>query len=71
MMHDFYRRYYKQLEGATITKFQGMVDEDGLDPFPKFYAKAKDGTKLTLEISRDEEGNGGGFIFGLPIPEEK
>ena len=57
-------KYYKQLEGATITKFVGLTEEEHcLEPFPVFHATLKDGTKMKLEISRDPEGNGGGFIF--------
>ena len=56
--------YYKQLEGATITRFVGLIEENNcLEPFPTFEVTLKDGTKMKLEISRDEEGNGGGFVF--------
>jgi hypothetical protein len=53
------RKYYKTLEGRTIKKTG--VTRDG---FPFFVLD--DGTQC--EISRDEEGNGPGFLFGLPIP---
>ena len=67
---EFYRRYYQQLLGATIITYEGFTrDEytDG-DGFPMFKVRFKDGTYGLIEISRDEEGNGGGFIFGLPLP---
>ena len=70
-MTDYWKDYYAQLDGATIVKYLGIV-KDEIDsygkPFPLFAVVLKDGTKVQLEISQDEEGNGGGFIFGLPLP---
>jgi hypothetical protein len=54
--------YYKQLEGATILRFKG-TDSDG---FPMFLARLANGKHVELVLSQDEEGNGGGFMFGLP-----
>lgn len=54
--------YYSALNGATIIKFIG-TDEDG---FPMFLAKLSNGETVELVLSQDEEGNGGGFMFGLP-----
>ena len=71
---EFYRRYYKQLAGATILSFEGvnLSKEDvklGIGPgFPCFKVKFANGTFGLIEVSRDPEGNGGGFIFGLPSP---
>ena len=71
---EFYRRYYQQLLGATIITFEGMNRDSDSDTyhldegFPCFKLKFKDGTYGLIEISRDPEGNGGGFIFGLPFP---
>lgn len=67
---EWHRRYYQQLLGATIVTFEGLnKDEDSLDEgFPCFKIRFKDGSYGLIEISRDEEGNGGGFIFGLPLP---
>lgn len=67
-MTDFWKNYYKSLEGATITKFAGMNDAEMGDGFPAFMVRFADGTEGIIEISRDPEGNGGGFIFGLPTP---
>ena len=64
----FYTRYYKQLEGATITKFEGIIGDGYGDGFPAFQVTLANGQIVTLEISRDPEGNGGGFIFGLLQP---
>ena len=65
----FYKKYYANLEGATIVKFKGMLGEDeyGTTPFPTFVVRFKDGSLGEIEISQDEEGNGGGFIFGLTM----
>jgi len=74
MRHDnqkFWQNYYGSLEGATILKFNGFTsdDEDACNTdFPSFDVKFKDGTISKIEISQDSEGNGGGFIFGLPLP---
>jgi len=64
---EFYKRYYAQLEGVTI------VDVDGGAEFPRFTVRTKEGEEFVIEVSRDEEGNGPGFLFGLPVagePEE-
>lgn len=59
----FYRRYYGSLEGWTITKFIGMnEDHFGGTAFPQFFIRKGDQVSI-MEISQDEEGNGGGFIF--------
>ena len=63
-MNDFWKNYYSQLEGATITKFEGLADGE----FPAFTVTLKSGRVAVIEISQDPEGNGGGFIFGLPTP---
>ena len=61
-------KYYKGLEGATILSFDGLFDDDfGGDPFPTFTVRLADGDITQIQISRDPEGNGGGFIFGLNI----
>ncbi len=58
--------YYRRLEGATILLFyRGSANNDE-GSFPKFAVKLRDGEMLDIEISADEEGNHGGFIFGLP-----
>ena len=68
-MSDFYDKYYKQLDGATINYYAGMFDDELCSSaFPQFRVTLADGTSIILEVSRDEEGNGGGFLFGLPRP---
>ena len=65
----FWNSYYGSLEGATILKFIGMTeDEFGGRPFPVFQVRFANGEVGQIEISQDEEGNGGGFIFGLNLP---
>jgi hypothetical protein len=59
--------YYTQLNGAKILGFIGTInDGDGGDGFPRFMVKLASGENIFIEISQDPEGNGGGFIFGLP-----
>jgi hypothetical protein len=68
---DFWTLYYGELEGATILNFVEMrKDEFGGSHFPVFLVKFSNGSIGEIEISQDEEGNGGGFIFGLPFPSE-
>ena len=59
--------YYEQLIGATILHYEEVTDEHALDPFPVFLMKLEDGTKVQVDVSRDEEGNGGGFLFIAPV----
>ena len=67
---DFWHKYYGGLEGASILSFNGMNTEDNLgDGFPSFTVRLANGELITIEISQDPEGNGGGFIFGLSVPE--
>ena len=63
---DFYTKYYTQLVGAKITGFELVQDEyDENTLWPTFTAtKGKD--TFTLEVSKVPEGNGEGFLFGLP-----
>ena len=68
---EFWKRYYRQLEGATILRFAGMDDSDETshgDGFPSFIVKLKSGEVIGLQVSQDEEGNGGGFLFGPDLP---
>jgi len=51
--------YYKQLEGMKIHKYMGM----GTDGFPRFILKKRGYEDAQIEVSRDPEGNEGGFLF--------
>jgi|TARA_R100001510_G_C7555156_1_gene137364 hypothetical protein len=56
--------YYKQLEGYTFDKFLGVTDEDfETDGFPQFRLTKAGHETIIIEVSRDPEGNGGGFLF--------
>jgi hypothetical protein len=60
----YYKAYYGQLKGVTIEAYLGMEKDDyGNSPFPKFKIKYPNGKMGELIVSRDEEGNGGGFLF--------
>ncbi len=66
---DYFGKYYGDLVGAKILSFDGMQDDDlGGDGFPTFTVLFKSGEKGKIQVSRDPEGNGGGFIFGLAAP---
>jgi hypothetical protein len=59
--------YYSALNGAKIINFVGTdEDEFGGTGFPKFLAQLSNGEIVELVLSQDPEGNGGGFMFGLP-----
>jgi hypothetical protein len=51
--------YYKQLEGCKIQSYKGM----GEDGFPKFVLTKRGYQDIQIEVSRDPEGNDGGFLF--------
>ena len=61
-------RYYSQLVGCQINRFVIGADEDFGEDFPMFDITTQDGKQLQITIQRDEEGNGPGFIDGLPLP---
>lgn len=62
-MSDFYNNYYSQLKGYKIKSFDGMIaDELGGRSFPRFTL-TNGKNDIVIEVSRDEEGNGGGFLF--------
>ena len=68
---SFHDEYYAQLEGAFIQRYGG-INEEGFPVFEIHLAgdsRKLGSRKFTIEISGDEEGNHGGFIFGLPVPE--
>jgi len=71
----WHRLYYRALRGATITSASAELgeDEDGLtdECWPTLTATLANGDKVTLEVSQDEEGNGPGFLFGLPMPTQE
>lgn len=69
---EYYNKYYGQLVGATIES-AGVVAEDefgSVNFWPTIHIVTPDGQKLVLEVSQDPEGNGPGFLFGLPTPNQ-
>ena len=68
---EFYTKYYSQLVGATVTGFELVLDEFENETFWPTFTMTKDGETFTIEVSQDEEGNGAGFLFGLPTPNGK
>jgi hypothetical protein len=72
--NKYMNKYYSALKGAIITDTKMSEPEPGEDTdgwyesYPTLHATLQDGTEVILEISRDPEGNGPGFIFGLPVP---
>lgn len=66
---EFYQKYYSQLQGAVITAAGVTVEEDpfeGVVMWPTIHISMPNGDKFVLEVSQDPEGNGPGFLFGLP-----
>ena len=65
--------YYKQLEGFTIIKYMGIAEDPyGGDGFPRFLLQKRGYEDVMIEVSRDPEGNSGGFLFiSDPQPMEK
>jgi hypothetical protein len=64
---DFHRRYLAPLEGAKVTRVDVLEEDD--EAWPQIMVRLPDGgEEIALEISRDQEGNGPGFIGGLDWP---
>jgi hypothetical protein len=56
--------HYRQLIGFHIVGFRFERDEYGDDEgWPIYMLKNDKGEEIDLVISRDPEGNGGGFAF--------
>ncbi len=65
---EFWQEYYGQLKGAVVLDV-GIVEEDNYgmeEHWPCFIVKLMNGKTIQIELSSDEEGNGPGFLFGLP-----
>jgi hypothetical protein len=60
--------YYGALVGLTVRKVEVVVNDDMGYPelWPTITMVADDGEEFVIEVSRDPEGNGAGFLFGLP-----
>lgn len=57
-------KYYSQLIGGKIVRFEWEEDELGGDAFPVFHLLIPTiDHPVRVTISRDFEGNGGGVLF--------
>ena len=56
-------KYYGQLKGFAISDVAFAYCKDTESYFPTFIMKKKGYETIKVEVSRDEEGNGGGFLF--------
>jgi hypothetical protein len=63
--------YYGALLGGTITKVGHRRQNGDNESYPWFEVTKPTGEVYEVEVSRDEEGNGPGFLFGLPDPNDK
>jgi hypothetical protein len=59
--------YYKQMVGFKIVGFK--MDDEGIDSWPVFIVE-KDGETHQMVVSRDQEGNGPGFMFLEDVKED-
>jgi hypothetical protein len=69
---EYLLKYYSPLVGMTITDIAVVPDHtdgDWGDNWLVIQVTDKNGKRYRLEVSQDPEGNGPGFIFGLPRPE--
>ncbi len=64
---SFYTKYYNQLKGYTIVSYSMIEDEGALAPFPSFQLTHPTKEDIQIDVSMDEEGNGGGFFYFLVI----
>lgn len=60
----FTNEYMSPLVGTRIVAAGGFL-EDG-ETWPYFDVQLDGGLTYRIEVSRDTEGNGPGFLFGLP-----
>jgi len=65
----FEQAYYGFLLGATCTKVEFREGEFAGERWPLLHFRKPDGVHFEVEVSQDPEGNGPGFLFGLPVPE--
>ena len=66
---NWLKHYYS---GAIGFKIVGAtISPDGFPQLVCQKGRGKDREEIVIEVSQDEEGNGAGFLFGLPIPDRK
>ena len=74
MSKKFYEDYYRTLKGGNILDVEIYEEDMGYgDPelWLRLKVKTASGQVFAVEVSRDEEGNGPGFLFGLPMPKKR
>lgn len=63
------KKYMGSMVGGKIVGV-GVTDKDfEREGFPYFLIEHPKHGDLRVEVSSDEEGNGPGFLFGLPVPQ--
>ena len=55
--------HFSQLIGNTIKEFHFIDSKHGFNRFPIFVTQDKKGNTYQVDVSMDQEGNGGGFLF--------
>ena len=60
-------KYYQGAIGFKVVA--ATLSKDGFPQLVCQRGRGKAFEEIVLEVSQDEEGNGAGFLFGLPMPE--
>lgn len=60
----------EMLVGGTIVSVDTQAEDEEWQQWPIIRVK-KDDIEYELMVSRDDEGNGPGTIFGLPDPDKR
>jgi len=65
----WYTSYFGQLIGATLVEFRMEKDEYQAGVWwPVYTVRMPDGHLREIWLSQDEEGNGPGWLDGMPLP---
>jgi len=59
-------KYYGNLIDCKIVGVKAEIDEYTTGVWPVLVLQDKSGSEFEVTLSRDPEGNGPGFMFGLP-----
>lgn len=65
----FYTEYYSDLLGYTCQKVQMVKCEHSGELYPTLTFRKEGCEDKIIEVAKDEEGNGAGFLFGLALPQ--
>ena len=55
--------YYQQLIGYKVVSYKLDDECEDTEPFPTFILSHPKKATIKIDVSQDEEGNGGGFLF--------